>query len=50
MKMTTITQNPGNGDINTEKSFDVEQQREGALVAGLPKSLGAGVSHDILSQ
>jgi len=44
MKMTSITQSSGNGDSNAEKAFDVEQQREGALVAGLPKSLGAGVS------
>jgi hypothetical protein len=44
MKMTSITQNSGNGDINAEKVFDVEQQRQDALVVGLPKSLGAGVS------
>ncbi|KAJ5104595.1 hypothetical protein NUU61_001942 [Penicillium alfredii] len=36
------SQETGNGEHNAEKVFDVEQQREGALVAELPKSLGAG--------
>lgn len=43
--MTSIVaQDLQNGEHSNHKAFDPEQQRERALVAELPKSLGAGVS------
>ncbi|CAG7924986.1 unnamed protein product [Penicillium olsonii] len=39
---SSFTQDLQSGEHSTSKMFDAEQQRESALVAELPKSLGAG--------